>query len=507
MTAPVVQPLAPRPPPAPRAASTPPVQPQPAAPPAEPPAGPPEAIAPTEPLPAVPPVAAPSDAQPPPGRGRLRKGALLGAGLLLAAGIGIGAGYLLFDEPESELPPPPAPTIVVEEGPEDPAAEAARLGFPAFATLNTTRIGGVDSTAVAAGTALAAYPSEGVIGRPRVATLVPVDSWQAGVAASSLASPAIGGPILLSGASEVPSLTIAALELLEPTGFKRADDAEAITIGDALAPDGLKTLAIKGSDPAKLAAAIDAQRAKLTGEESPEHILVVSSREPDYATPAAAWAARSGDPIVFADGEDVPKETIEVLERYPDAPVYVLGPEDVIANKAIRDLAAAVGSPEDGDDSGGGEPPPSERKVVRIEGDDPIENAIEFARFVDGSFGWNINDPGHGLVIANTSRPEDAAAVAPLSAAGKPGPLLLTDSADEIPRALRGFLLDTKPGYLEDPTRAVYNHVWVVGDATAISIPFQAEVDRLTALAKVSAGTGVPDLGGDVEDEPPTDGR
>jgi hypothetical protein len=183
--------------------------------------------------------------------------------------------------------------------------------------------------------------------------------------------------------------------------------------------------------------------------------------------------------------------------------VYVLGPEDVIANGVLRDLGAAVGDPE------GDEKPPSERKVVRIEGEDPIENAIAFARFVDGTFGWNINDPGHGFAIANTSRPEDAAAIAPLSAAGKPGPLLLTDSAEEIPRSLRGFLLDTKPGYLEDPTRAVYNHVWVIGDATAISIPFQAEVDRLTALAKVSEGTGISDepLGTGPENEPPQDGR
>ena len=31
--------------------------------------------------------------------------------------------------------------------------------------------------------------------------------------------------------------------------------------------------------------------------------------------------------MVFADGEEVPEETLEVLERHPEAPVYVLGPE------------------------------------------------------------------------------------------------------------------------------------------------------------------------------------
>ena len=57
-------------------------------------------------------------------------------------------------------------------------------------------------------------------------------------------------------------------------------------------------------------------------------------------------------------------------------------------------------------------------------GADPVANAIAFARFSDGSFGWNVVDPGHGLVFATTQRPLDAAAAAPLSASGTYGPLL-----------------------------------------------------------------------------------
>ena len=74
--------------------------------------------------------------------------------------------------------------------------------------------------------------------------------------------------------------------------------------------------------------------------------------------------------------------------------------------------------------------------------------------------------------------------------------MLLTDEAESPPEALQGFLLDTKPGYVDDPTRAVYNHVWLIGDQRAISVPFQAEVDRITQLAKVRDGSGAtPDLG------------
>ena len=133
--------------------------------------------------------------------------------------------------------------------------------------------------------------------------------------------------------------------------------------------------------------------------------------------------------------------------------------------------------------------------MKRIAAPDPVESAIEFARYTDGSFGWNINDPGHGFVLANADRPADAGAAAPLSGSGTWGPLLLTDDAAELPSALRGYLLDLKPGYLDDPTRAFYNHVWVIGDQDQISVPLQAQVDELAELARVKSGTGGSVLG------------
>jgi hypothetical protein len=84
----------------------------------------------------------------------------------------------------------------------------------------------------------------------------------------------------------------------------------------------------------------------------------------------------------------------------------------------------------------------------------------------------------------------DAAAAAPLSASGTWGPLLITDDAAQVPESLRGFLLDIKPGYVNDPTRAVYNHVWIIGDQTTISVAFQAQVDDLAEVAPVRSGTG-----------------
>ena len=87
--------------------------------------------------------------------------------------------------------------------------------------------------------------------------------------------------------------------------------------------------------------------------------------------------------------------------------------------------------------------------------------------------------------------------------------MLLTEEADGLPPELKSFLLDIKPGYATDPTRAVYNHIWLMGDATAIGGQVQAEVDELAELAPIGnaadQGTvqgGVAQPGG-LEGEPP----
>jgi hypothetical protein len=118
-----------------------------------------------------------------------------------------------------------------------------------------------------------------------------------------------------------------------------------------------------------------------------------------------------------------------------------------------------------------------------------VANAVAFARFVDGNFGWGVVDPGHGLVFASADRPLDAAAAAPLSAAGTYGPLLLT-SGDRLPVGLVQYLLDVQPGYAKDPVRGVYNHGWVMGDEGAISAADQARIDSLLEIVPVSSSGG-----------------
>ncbi len=87
-----------------------------------------------------------------------------------------------------------------------------------------------------------------------------------------------------------------------------------------------------------------------------------------------------------------------------------------------------------------------------------------------------MRSPGHGYMLLNSRRPLDAAASAALSGSGDYGPQLLVDNPSTLPTAVLNFFLNyATPGYTQEgPTAAVYNHGWVIGDQSAISVPVQA---------------------------------
>ncbi len=119
--------------------------------------------------------------------------------------------------------------------------------------------------------------------------------------------------------------------------------------------------------------------------------------------------------------------------------------------------------------------------------DNAVQNANAVARFTDGTFGWGVKEPGHGLVFANAERPFDAPAGAPLSATGDYAPLLLLEGPQGVPPPLAGYLSDIQPAYGSAPqfqaVRGAYNHGWLIGDARAISLLTQAEIDALLEIS------------------------
>ena len=343
-----------------------------------------------------------------------------------------------------------------------------QLGFPAFATKNTTRVGGADPIADAAAVARAVYPGGGAgetESRPRVVVLADGRIWQAGLAAAVLMSQPLRAPLLLSDGGELPAASADALGQLAPSGASELGGAQVVRIGGAPAPAGYRSTTLAGQDPIGLAAAIDRLQSAAVGRPS-RAVVVASADAPAYAMPAAAWAAKTGNPLLFVHRETIPGPTFAALQAHRRPRIYLLAPETVVGARVERALKE-IGP------------------VVRIAAPDPVRSAIAFARLRDGLHSWGVDDPGHGFVFASAQRTLDAAAAAPLSASGTYGPLLLVDEAATLPLPVGQYLLDVQPGYTRDPVRAVYNHGWLIGDEAAISLPVQSRIDSLLEIAPI----------------------
>ncbi len=382
--------------------------------------------------------------------------ALLAIAFIVAAVLGGTGGS--SDEPTTTVTPAPDTSAGGE------AQSAESLGFPGFATNNTTRLGGSDAASIAAAAALAAFPSTTAAQRPAAVTLVGEEDWAGAVASAVLMAEPVRAPLLISGPS-LPDVTAEAFEALGPAGFEGG--TQAFQIGALATPGGTKITRVGSRDAATEAAEIAKLRDRLFGSK-PRHVVVAPASQPELAVPAAAWAARSGDPVLFAERDDLPAATATALREYAGIPVYVLGPAAAISDKVLAGIRKIAG------------------QAKRVGGDGPVANALALARYDGGGgFGWNVNDPGHGFVLARAESPLAAAAAAALSGSGTWGPLLLSDSATKLPAELRSYFLDVKPGYTNNPTRAFYNHVWVIGDQEAIDVNQQAEVNELAELAKI----------------------
>jgi putative cell wall-binding protein len=344
---------------------------------------------------------------------------------------------------------------------------ATELGFPVSATKNTTRVPGGDAAADVAGAVSAVFPSTSASNRPHAVAVVDARNWQGVIAAAVLMSKPLGIPTLLSSGGNLPTVSSDTLARLRPPGSPLAGNAQIVRIGDDAGRPGVYRKAIiPGSDPYQVAAGVDKFFSVARGKPAPD-VIVTSGEQPAFAMPAAAWAARSGDAVLFVRQGSIPPATQQALALHQKPNIWVLGPPSAVGPAVMRDLRKLG-------------------KVQRIQGPTPVQNAIAFTRFGSHGFGWGISTPGQNFTVASTTRPADAAASAAL-ATGVFAPLLLTDVAQALPPSLDGFFQDVQPGYQGNPNSGVFNHVWILGDDSTVSVGAQGRIDAITQLVPVEA--------------------
>ena len=266
-----------------------------------------------------------------------------------------------------------------------------RSRLPRLRDKNTTRVGGADAIADAAGVAQAVFPSRGDDTRPAAVALVDATDWRVAVSAAQLMSataacarPVLRGRRAAAGhrAGARPARPHRRGEGRRRAGHPRRRGGRRRGLqdhrrrgrrlrrarpGDRPAPDRGGRQAVAGGRRrlGRAARLLDAGRRR--GPRSPA-TRCCGSRATRSRPPRARRSRRTSGRGSTCSGR----------------------------SRRCRRRCSSSST--------------SSATARRIAGPDPVANAIAFARFSDGSFGWNVVDPGHGLVFATTQRPLDAAA-------------------------------------------------------------------------------------------------
>jgi hypothetical protein len=361
-------------------------------------------------------------------------------------------------------------------GPLPSVAPIAQEGAVTVTTRNTTRVGGNDAVVDAAAVARVVYPGLTPGTRPDAVVLVDRNNWTAALAASALAAAPLSAPLLYAEGNSLPQVSREAIEAMHPRGSAALGGAQVIRVGtEAALPAGYKPSTLPATDPA---GEVEQLLAKTTGS-TPHHAIVLGvegARSLQMAAPGLA--AESAAPLLPVGGGPLPSASEALLHSMHHPAIYVMNAAH-LSRSALGSLSR-LGRVTSIPASEGGE-------AIT-----PTRASIAAARFTDGSFGWGVKDPGHGLVFARSSRALDAPAAALLSATGDYGPMLLVESAVGIPPELAAYLGDIEPAYGSSPefspVRGVYNHGWLIGDEAAISLATQAELDSLLEIKPTKQG-------------------
>ena len=298
---------------------------------------------------------------------------------------------------------------------------------------HTARIGGISAADVAAGAAMAVYPPDGGE-RPSSWFLVRDDRWTDAVIAAQFATKPINAGLGVIDKEYVPTATVDLLRRVTVTGFPKGKGLEAAVLGKAgtdvflgLKERRLEATQLKERTPAQLAEKIVPFHGGGARKYSPS-IVIASAAERSYALPAAAWSAYSGDALVLVERHTVPAATRRVIAQREKLTLerptmYVIGPEDAISDSVVAELSAFG-------------------EVKRIAGDSAVETSIALARYRDPEtlFGWGLRRAPANFSLVNEDDWGDAVGAFTFAASGPQAPLLLTDSAEELPEPLTRYL-------------------------------------------------------------------
>ena len=310
-----------------------------------------------------------------------------------------------------------------------------------------------DPTQLAAAVARAVFPDPAR--KPSAITIVDTSDWRVAVAASALMAAPFKAPILFSDGTNLPGPSQAALDKLRPEGAKAAGNAQIIRVGNVARPAGYKTTDLPAGNAFALTRAI----AGLIRSARPRRRVEDHHRQ--RRRPVLRDAGRR---LRRQDRRPDPVRRRRTRSRPRRAPRWP-------RSRAWR----SRGSSSSARPSSSRRRSPSQLKrfgsVKRTGGQDPVTNAIEFARYRSGEFGWGVANPGHGMVFTRTG---------PAALRGGGGAAVgLGQLRAAVPARRRRCACRSRcrascstrsPRTAPIPSPGVYNHGWIIGDTDSISV-------------------------------------
>ncbi|NEZ48739.1 cell wall-binding repeat-containing protein [Clostridium botulinum] len=352
-------------------------------------------------------------------------------------------------------------------------------------TSNTTRVYGKDFYETAVSISQLSYTATFNDNRPNGIILVRGDKKEEAILSARLMHDPINAPILYIDKDMVPKVTMDEIKRLKPKGIKVDGNKKIILIGDVgdaieeeLNKNNFKFRHIIGKNVFDLGKKIDDYCAAIKGNHK-DIVMTVPIDMADYALAETAWCAYSGDPILFINRENVPKETSESLDlRHGGSYMYMLGNEKLVSTN-VKDELLKKGY------------------IQNIHlGNNLYSQAVGFASFRDVGknaawwinknprhFGWGISEAGHNFIFANPNEWQSTIAAAGLSYKGKFGPMILVEN-NKISDEVIKYLQVVKP-MKTSPKGQIYNHGWIIGSENEIKPNIQAQLDKLLEYGEV----------------------
>ncbi|MEB1807318.1 MAG: cell wall-binding repeat-containing protein [Bacillaceae bacterium] len=334
-----------------------------------------------------------------------------------------------------------------------------------FNTKNITRLPSDEPLELSIMTSQMIWPATHEENQPGTVILAPLESWQLSLASLNLVHHPNDGPIFYTENGVIPDRVITEINRLQPKG--NVAGTQVMVMGTVNDGELDKLVDFKVDQTTEIEAAafaneIDQIYAELT--HGTPNGVIISSMDKEamlHSIPAGSWISHMSEPVLYVTHSELPQETIEALERRNgDAEIYVLGSEDIISQEVVKQLEE-YGT------------------VTTISADTPVELSIEFAKFKDRTtnFGWGVNQPGHGLMIASTASPELAILAAPFAHLGKHAPMVWLEEG-EITDEWYDFLTLLKPMFDLEPTEGPYNHAYLLGTTDVVSYQTQGIIDE-----------------------------